>query len=103
MFSALFSGSLLYTAGTVLGIVLAVLGPAAGIGTWLAITYTYRLSKRSIVLGVAKHIKTDDIADAAGSAAPLGSSGSVQMTQVNGTDMTRQPSGRLSSSKAFPV
>ena len=103
LFSALFSGSLLYTAGTVLGIVLAVLGPAAGIGTWLAITYTYRMSKRSIVLQVGKHIKMGDIADDSCPAAPLGSSGSVQMTQVNGVDMTGHPSGRLTSPKASHI
>ncbi|KAL0035227.1 hypothetical protein WJX79_007224 [Trebouxia sp. C0005] len=37
-------------AGTVLGILLGVAGPAAGVAAWLFITYSYRKSKRMLVL-----------------------------------------------------
>ena len=46
-----------------LGIVLGVLTPAAGVVGWLAVTYRYRLSKRKLVVEVVNRLKVDNIAD----------------------------------------
>ena len=52
--------------GTVLGVVLSVLGvvgPIIGIIAWLLVTNSYRLSKRRIVMMVVKHLKIEDVAE----------------------------------------
>ena len=84
-------------AGTVLGILVGVAGPAAGVAAWLAITSSYRRSKRRLVLQVGtqlqlKHISYDKDAHSV-SANQHSSSAMVQMTSVISPLITKQPPG----------
>ena len=84
-------------AGTVLGILLGVAGPAAGVAAWLAITYSYRRSKRRLVLQVGKQLQLKHISYEKDihsiNATPHSSPAMVQMTTVTYPYLTSQPSG----------
>ncbi|DBA88079.1 TPA: hypothetical protein ACH3X2_005080 [Trebouxia sp. C0005] len=84
-------------AGTVLGILLGVAGPAAGVAAWLFITYSYRKSKRMLVLQVGKQLQLKHISydkdmhsiNATQHSLPA----MVQMTTFTHPLITSQPSG----------
>ncbi|DBB15207.1 TPA: hypothetical protein ACH3X3_004211 [Trebouxia sp. C0006] len=82
-------------AGTVLGILLGVAGPAAAVAAWLAITYSYRRSKRRLVLQVGKQLQLKHISydkDSV-SANQHSSPAMVQMTALTNSRSTSQSSG----------
>ncbi|DBA88078.1 TPA: hypothetical protein ACH3X2_005079 [Trebouxia sp. C0005] len=93
-------------AGTLLGILLGVAGPAAGVAAWLAITYTYRRSKRRLVLQVRKrfqlkHISYDKDAHSV-SANQHSSSAMVQMPTVTSPLIAKQIPGSQTDSVMTP-
>ncbi|KAA6418227.1 MAG: hypothetical protein FRX49_11736 [Trebouxia sp. A1-2] len=92
--------------GTLLGILLGVAGPAAGVAAWLAITYTYRRSKRRLVLQVRKrfqlkHISYDKDAHSV-SANQHSSSAMVQMPTVTSPLIAKQLPGSQTDSVMTP-
>ncbi|KAL0035151.1 hypothetical protein WJX79_003680 [Trebouxia sp. C0005] len=93
-------------AGTLLGVLLGVAGPAAGVAAWLAITYTYRRSKRRLVLQVRKrfqlkHISYDKDAHSV-SANQHSSSAMVQMPTVTSPLIAKQLPGSQTDSVMTP-
>ncbi|KAL0035150.1 hypothetical protein WJX79_003680 [Trebouxia sp. C0005] len=92
--------------GTLLGVLLGVAGPAAGVAAWLAITYTYRRSKRRLVLQVRKrfqlkHISYDKDAHSV-SANQHSSSAMVQMPTVTSPLIAKQLPGSQTDSVMTP-
>jgi len=81
----------------VLGILLGVAGPAAGVAAWLAITYSYRRSKHRLVLQVGKQLQLKDISYDKDihsiNATQHSSPAMVQMTTVTNPLITSQSSG----------
>ena len=47
--------------GDVLGVISGIVSPIVAVVIWMAITYSYRASKRNIVLEVVKRVKLEDI------------------------------------------
>jgi len=76
---------------------LGVAGPAVGAAAWLTITYSYRRSKRKLVLQIGKQLQLKHISynkdvhsvDASQHSSPA----MVQMTSVTSPLITRQPRG----------
>ncbi|DBA76141.1 TPA: hypothetical protein ACH3X1_009878 [Trebouxia sp. C0004] len=93
--------------GTVLGILLGVAGPAAGVAAWLTITYSYRRSKRRLVLQVGKQLQLKHISYDkdihSNNATQHSSPNMVQMTTLTNPLITSQSSGLQRDSSMTPL